>query len=127
MKKTHLACSMVLPTLVLPIRALPLAALTAVLLFASQPAFAQSAASPRNPTTQEQQMPNEQNAASQTTFSGKIVKSGNKLVLTDADNKTTYQLDDQQKAHDFLNQTVKVTGVLDASTGTIKITAIEPV
>lgn len=74
MKKTHLVCSMMLP----------LAALTAVLFFASQSAFAQSAASPRNPTTQQQQMPNDQNAqnaASQKTFSGKIVKSGNKLVL----------------------------------------------
>ena len=119
MKKTHI-CSTVVP----------LAALTAVLFFASQPAFAQSAASPRNTTTQQEQMPNDQNAqnaASQKTFSGTIVKSGNKLVLTDADSKTTYQLDDQQKAHDFLNQTVKVTGVLGASTGTIRVTAIEPV
>lgn len=117
MKETPLACS----------RVLPLAALTLGLLFASQPAFARSAASARNPTTQEQQMPDDQDSASQKTFSGKIVKSGDKLVLTDADNKTTYQLDDQQKAHDFLNQAVKVTGVLDASTGTIKVTAIEPV
>jgi len=108
---------------------LPLAALTAVL-FASQSAFARSDDSPRNPNTQQQQMPNDQNAqsaVSQKTFSGKIVKSGDNLVLTDADNKTTYQLDDQQKAHDFLNQSVKVTGVLDASTGTIRVTAIEPV
>jgi hypothetical protein len=117
MKKTQPACFMVL-------------ALTVVLFFPSQPAFAQSADSPRNPTTQQQQIPNDQNApsaVSQKTFSGKIVKSGDKLVLTDADSKTTYQLDDQQKAHDFLNQTVKVTGVLDASTGTIRVTAIEPV
>jgi hypothetical protein len=116
MRKAQLTCSMILP----------LAALTAVLLPISPPAFARSAAS-RNPTTQEQQMPDDQNAASQATFIGKIVKSGDKLVLNDADNKTRYQLDDQHKAHDFLNQTVKVTGVLDASTGTIKITAIEPV
>jgi hypothetical protein len=116
MKKAQLACSMVLA----------LAALITVWFSASQPAFAQSADS-RNSATQQQQMRGDQNAASQATFSGKIVKSGDKLVLTDADNKTTYQLNDQQKAHDFLNQTVKVTGVLDATTGTIKITAIEPV
>jgi hypothetical protein len=54
------------------------------------------------------------------------VKSGNKLVLTAADSKTTYQIDDQQKAKNFLNKSVKVTGVLDASTGTIRVSAIDP-
>jgi hypothetical protein len=54
------------------------------------------------------------------------VKSAGKLVLTTAD-KTTYQIDDQQKAQDFLNKSVKVTGVLDAATGTIRVTAIDPV
>ena len=69
--------------------------------------------------------PDNQSAAAEKTFSGKIVKSGTKLVLA-GDGKTTYQLDDQQKAHDFLNKSVKVTGVLDASTGTIRVSAIEP-
>jgi hypothetical protein len=59
------------------------------------------------------------------TFQGRIVKSGSKLVLAGTDD-TTYQLDDQQKAHNFLNQQVKVTGVLDATTGTIRINAIDP-
>ncbi len=120
MKKRQFACSKVLP----------FAALTIALFLANQAAVARSADSPRNPSTQQQQMPDDQNAqnpGSQTRFSGKIVKSGDKLVLTDGDNNTTYQLDDQQKAHDFLNRTVKVTGVLDASTGTIKVTAIAPV
>lgn len=121
MKKTQFALPMMLPVM----------ALAAALCFASQPTLAQSAPdSSRNTTTQQQPMPpDEQNAAntaSEITFSGKIVKSGNKLVLTAADSKTTYQLDDQQKAHDFLNQSVKVTGVLDASTGTIRVSAIEP-
>jgi high-affinity Fe2+/Pb2+ permease len=123
MKKTQFALSMMLPVM----------ALTAALCFASQPTLAQSAPdSSRNTTTQQQPMqPDNQNAAntntaSEKTFSGKIVKSGNKLVLTAADSKTTYQLDDQQKAQDFLNQSVKVTGVLDASTGTIRVSAIEP-
>jgi len=123
MKKTQFALSMMLPVM----------ALAAALCFASQPTLAQSAPdSSRNTTTQQQPMqPDNQNAAntntaSEKTFSGKIVKSGNKLVLTAADSKTTYQLDDQQKAHDFLNQSVKVTGVLDASTGTIRVSAIEP-
>jgi hypothetical protein len=108
---------------------LPVMALTAALCLASQPMFAQSASDrSRNPTTQQQPMqPDDQSMAAVKTFSGKIVKSGDKLVLTDAANKTTYQLDDQQKAQDFLNKSVKVTGVLDAATGTIKVSAIEPV
>ncbi|MFI5095861.1 MAG: DUF5818 domain-containing protein [Candidatus Acidiferrales bacterium] len=121
MKKTQFALSMMLPVM----------ALTAALCFASQSTLAQSAPdSSRNTTTQQQPtQPDDQNAAntaSEKTFSGKIMKSGNKLVLTAADSKTTYQLDDQQKAQDFLNKSVKVTGVLDGSTGTIRVSAIEP-
>ena len=78
-------------------------ALTVALSFASQPTFAQSAPdSSANTTTQEQPMqPDDQNAPSMKTFSGKIVKSGDQLVLADANNKTTYQLDDQPKAQDL--------------------------
>jgi Protein of unknown function (DUF5818) len=105
---------------------LPVMALTVALCFASQTTFAQSAPDPSgNTTTQQQPMqPDSQNATAAKTFNGKIVKSGDKLVLTVAD--TTYQLDDQQKAQDFLNKNVKVIGVLDASTGTIRVSAIEP-
>jgi uncharacterized protein YdeI (BOF family) len=60
-------------------------------------------------------------------FTGKIVRSGDKLVLTDATGKTTYQLDDQVKAKEFLNKNVKVKGTLDVSTGTIRVSDIEPV
>jgi hypothetical protein len=118
MKKMQFALSTMLPVL----------ALIAALCVASQPVFAQSTYdSSRNPTTQQQPMqPDDPNMVAVKTFSGKIVKSGDKLVLSDAANKTTYQLDDQQKAQDFLNKRVKVTGVLDAATGTIKVGAIEP-
>jgi hypothetical protein len=71
--------------------------------------------------------PDAPNAASETkTFTGKIMKSGDKLVLSDAESKTTYQLDDQQKARAFVNKNVKVTGILDASTGVIRVSDIEP-
>ena len=74
------------------------------------------------------QQPDQQKPAPETkTFAGKIVKNGNLLVLSDQTGKKTYQLDDQQKAQGFLNQDVKVTGVLDASTGTIRVTSIDPV
>jgi len=61
------------------------------------------------------------------TFTGKIVKQGDKLVLTDATGKAVYQLDDQTKASTFLNKNVKVTGTLDGSTTTIHVSAIDPV
>jgi hypothetical protein len=74
------------------------------------------------------QQPDQQKpAADAKTFSGKIVKTGNVLVLSDQTGKKTYQLDDQQKAQGFLNQDVKVTGVLDPATGTIRVTSIDPV
>ncbi|HEY6304441.1 MAG TPA: DUF5818 domain-containing protein [Terriglobales bacterium] len=118
MEKIQLALSTMLPVM----------ALSAALCFASQPMFAQSAQdSSPNATTQQQPMQPDDSSAAVTTFSGKIVKSGDKLVLKDINNKTTYLLDDQRKAKDFLNQSVTVTGVLDASTGTIQVSAIEPV
>jgi Protein of unknown function (DUF5818) len=121
MKKIQFVLSMMLPVM----------ALTVALCFASQPTLAQSSGSSPDATAQQQPMqPDNQNAVSapseKTTFNGTITKSGNKLVLTAADSKTTYQLDDQQKAKDFLNKSVKVTGVLDASTGTIRVSAIDP-
>lgn len=73
------------------------------------------------------QQPDNQKPATETkTFAGKIVKNGNALVLSDLDGKTTYKLDDQQKAKEFVNQDVKVTGILDASTGMIRVSAIDP-
>jgi hypothetical protein len=121
MKKIQLGLPMMLPVM----------ALSVALCFASQPTFAQSASgsSPNTATQQQPMQPDNQNAVSapsEKTFNGTIVKSGNKLVLTAADSKTTYQLDDQLKAKDFLNKSVKVTGVLDASTGTIRVSAIDP-
>ncbi len=116
MRKIQFGLSMMLPAM----------ALSVALCFASQLTLAQSAPAPSRDTTSQQQMPSDQGTASEKTFEGKVVKSGNKLVLTAADGKTTYQLDDQQKAQDFLNKSVKVTGVLDASTGTIHVSAIGP-
>ena len=122
MKKIQFVLSMMLPVM----------ALTVALCFASQPTLAQSSSSSSPDATAQQQPmpPDNQNSVStpseKTTFNGTITKSGNKLVLTAADSKTTYQLDDQQKAKDFLNKSVKVTGVLDAATGTIHVSAIDP-
>ena len=117
MKKSTFALSIIFSLVLLEIG----------LCLASQLIFAQSHNEPSsNPTTQQQPLQNDENTASVNTFSGKIVKSGDKFVLAASDNLTTYQLDDQQKAHDFLNNTVRVTGSLDASTGTIRVIAIDP-
>lgn len=80
------------------------------------------------PIAQPQQaMPPEDPDVTQTAFTGVIVKSGDKLVLIDTNSKTSYQLDDQEKAQDFVNKNVKVTGVLDPSTGTIHVREISPI
>jgi hypothetical protein len=58
-------------------------------------------------------------------FTGVIVRSGDRVVLTDMLSKTSFQLDDQPKARNFLNKSVRVTGTLDPATGTIRVSAIE--
>ncbi|HLX82804.1 MAG TPA: DUF5818 domain-containing protein [Terriglobales bacterium] len=114
MKKIQFALSTLLPAM----------ALTVVLCLASHPVLAQSQSGSSPDASSQQPMPPDTQAAPEKIFSGKVVKSGDKLVLKA--NGTTYQLDDQQKAQDFLNKSVKVTGVLDASTGTIRVSAIDP-
>ncbi len=106
--------------------------LPAVLLIAGLGYLAASAqdSKPNNAVSAQDQMqqPDNQKPAAETkTFAGKIVKNGNALVLSDQDGKTTYKLDDQQKAQEFVNKDVKVTGVFDASTGIIRVSAIDPV
>ena len=109
---------------------LPAAIMIVGLSLVWQSAVAQNT-TPYNDVAAVQQQPAQQpdspgSASEAKTFTGKIVKDGDKLVLTDADGKTTYQIDDQQKAKAFLNKSVKVTGILDASTGIIRVSAIEP-
>jgi hypothetical protein len=110
------------------------AALSACLFFASPMTRAQTAPDNSQSPNGQQQDQN-QNAApdqssddptGQKTFTGVIARSGDKYVLTDPLSKTSYQLDDQRKAQEMANKNVKVTGVLDPSTGTIRVTAIEP-
>ena len=66
------------------------------------------------------------------TFVGTIGQSKGTLVLKtgyatkDPNTKTTYKLDDQEKAKQFEGKNVKVTGTLDASTNTIHVSEIAP-
>jgi Protein of unknown function (DUF5818) len=114
MKKIQLALSTLLPAL----------ALTVVLCPVGSTALAQSQSGSSPDASSQQPMPPDTQAPTEKIFSGKVVKSGDKLVLKASG--ITYQLDDQQKVQDFLNKNVKVTGVLDASTGTIRVSAIDP-
>ncbi len=58
-------------------------------------------------------------------FIGKVTKSGENLVLKDSASKSTYKLDDQDRAKSFEGKDVKVMGTLDAATGTIRVVSIE--
>jgi hypothetical protein len=109
--------------------ALPAAIALGGFCYAGQAATAPNSTLTNAVAAQDQmQRPETQKPAAETkTFSGKIVKAGNMLVLSDAEGKTTYKLDDQQKAKAFVNKDVKVTGVLDDSTGMIRVTAIDSV
>ena len=99
------------------------------------PAVAQSTSptqqDPANPSSATQSSPQ---AASPSmsgtmdaqTFTGKVTKSGSKYVLKDDATRTSYTLDDQDRAKQFEGKSVKVTGKLDAASNTIVVATIEP-
>jgi Protein of unknown function (DUF5818) len=58
-------------------------------------------------------------------FQGTIEQAGTKYILEDKASGATYQLDNQDKAKQFLDQDVKVTGTLYPSTNTIEVSEIE--
>ena len=57
-------------------------------------------------------------------FTGTVVKAAGKYVLKTSD--MNYQLDDQDKAKQFVGQQVKINGTLDSSTSMIHISDISP-
>jgi len=80
------------------------------------PAAQQEQAQPNNKMTQQSDVK---------TFTGKVMKSGEELVLKNNANQTTYKMDDQERAKSFEGRTVKVTGSLDAASNTIQVASIE--
>jgi Protein of unknown function (DUF5818) len=60
-------------------------------------------------------------------FSGTIIKSGEKFVLSDAANKLSYMLDDPEKASQFEGKKVKVTGTVDAASNIIHVETIQEI
>lgn len=63
--------------------------------------------------------------ADTSSFTGTVVKSGDKYVLKTAAGDT-YQIDDQDKAMKFEGKQVKVNGSLDKTTSMLHITDISP-
>ena len=59
-------------------------------------------------------------------FSGTILKDGERFVLKTTDN-VNFQLDDQERAKKYEGTEVKVTGSVDSATRTIHIQNIEPI
>jgi Protein of unknown function (DUF5818) len=96
---------------------------------ASSPAASPAQTSPAqtSPSTPDQSnaAQGSASAASQDaeSFTGTVVKSGDKYVLkTDTG---TYQIDDQDKAKQFEGKQVKVSGNLDKATSTLHVTDIQ--
>jgi hypothetical protein len=82
---------------------------------------------PGQPPTQPGNTPAQQQSPSQTqnqSFTGKIVKDGDKYVLR-VSGKTTYQLDEQGNLKQYEDKDVKIVGILDAGSNTIRVVKIE--
>jgi Protein of unknown function (DUF5818) len=105
-----------------------LAVLVCALSWGQPLAVAQQDGDPAAPTAQQpEQQPNSSmnQESDMKIFTGKVMKSGEELVLKNSASKSTYKLDDQDRAKSFEGKNVKVIGTLDAATSTIRVTSIE--
>lgn len=103
-------------------RLLSIASIVALLAL-SLTAVAQNSAG-QNPASGQQPQQQQVDTHSARSFEGKIMKSGDKLVLQDSATQQSYQLDDQDKAKQFEGKSVKVTATLDPNTNTLHIVDI---
>jgi len=80
------------------------------------------------PQQQEEQQTDASSAQQQSarSFEGKIEKAGGKLVLQEASTQTSYLLDDQDKAKQYLGKNVKVMATMDPKTNTLHVVDISP-
>lgn len=88
-------------------------------------AKAQQPTDSQQPTAAQQQ--NDMQAEDVKPFNGTILKEKGRLVLKDPAANVSYQLDDQDKAKQFVGKQVKVTGKLDLNTNLIHVENIEAV
>jgi hypothetical protein len=96
---------------------LPLA--SALLVLSANPMMGRAA----TPRASVQQKPEAQSRI----FSGTILRNGDTYVLTDAGTKTSYVLDDAQKASPYEGKKVKVTGTVDVASNTIHVETIQEI
>ena len=61
------------------------------------------------------------------TFSGTIVKDGDRFILSDRASKLFYGLDDAEKASKFEGKKVKVIGTVDVASNTIHVEDIQEI
>jgi uncharacterized protein YdeI (BOF family) len=83
----------------------------------------------QEPQTPPSQVPPDQttpnpDATKTTTFTGTIVKDGERYVLRDSSGGT-YKLDDSSRAEAFEGKTVKITGRLDVDSKMIHVDSIQ--
>lgn len=92
------------------------------------PAMAQTSQdSQQQPPSQSQPDPSaDRNAQQVQNFTGTVIKTTDGFVLQDNAAKTAYKLDNKMQAKKFEGKSVKVSGTLDPSTGTIHIASLEP-
>jgi len=76
------------------------------------------------PSSPSQDSPSSMQNTQGSSFTGTVVKAAGKYVLKTSD--MNYQLDDQDKAKQFVGQQVKINGTLDSSTSMIHISDISP-
>jgi hypothetical protein len=80
--------------------------------------------SPSQTSQQSEQAPSQAPSPAAQTFTGTIVKDGDKYILKAA-GTTVYQLDDQERARQYEGKQVKIAGTLDASGTSLHVSSIE--
>jgi uncharacterized protein YdeI (BOF family) len=108
--------------------ALAFSVMAGMVALTAQSSAQQTKANPQQPVAAQQQAQPQNEAQTQDAkpFNGTIVKEKGKLILKDSVSNVSYQLDDQDKAKQFLGKQVKVTGKLDMNTNVIHVDSIEP-
>ena len=74
----------------------------------------------------ERNAPGRVSSEAKQTFSGRIVKSKAEFVLKEKSRYVTYKLDRQDIAKQYDGKDVRVSGSLDSSDNTIRVSTIEP-
>lgn len=88
----------------------------------STPSSSQSSSQASSETNGQGQI----SSQNQQTFIGRIAQSGDRFVLKDSKSNTTYRLDRQDIAKQYAGKEVRVTGTLDTSDNTIRVSTMEP-